>query len=92
MASGAHTASGRAVASHGDLQLVVPECEHGIGRVIGNPADPRELASAVAFYVDEKRRDRARTVTRSWMEAYKPSRNVEETLAVYYEVVRASTK
>ena len=55
------------------------------GRVIGNPADPRELASAVAFYVDEKRRDRARTVTRSWMEAYKPSRNVEETLAVYYE-------
>jgi UDP-glucose:(heptosyl)LPS alpha-1,3-glucosyltransferase len=62
------------------------------GRVIGNPADPRELASAVAFYVDEKRRDRARTVTRSWMEAYKPSRNVEETLAVYYEVVRASSQ
>ena len=57
------------------------------GQIITNPADPRELASAIASYVDEKSRDRARTVARSWMEAYKPSRNVEETLAVYYEVV-----
>lgn len=59
------------------------------GRVIDNPADPRELASAIAVFVNEKRRDRARTVARTWMEAYKPSRNVEETLAVYYEVVHA---
>ncbi len=60
------------------------------GRVIADPADPSELASAIALYIDEERRDLARTVTRSWMEGHKPSRNVEETLAVYYEVVRAS--
>jgi UDP-glucose:(heptosyl)LPS alpha-1,3-glucosyltransferase len=61
------------------------------GRVIADPADPRELASAIGSYVDEEKRDRARTVTRSWMEACKPSRNVEETLAVYYEVVRGGS-
>jgi len=40
MAGEARTASGRVVASHGDLQLVVPECEHGIGRLISTPDSP----------------------------------------------------
>jgi len=59
------------------------------GRVVVDPADASEVASAIASFMDEKRRDRARIVTRSWMEGHKPSRNVEETLAVYYEVVAA---
>ena len=57
------------------------------GRVIADPADPFELARAIAFYADEERRERARTSARAWMEQHTPSRNVEETLAVYYEVV-----
>jgi UDP-glucose:(heptosyl)LPS alpha-1,3-glucosyltransferase len=57
------------------------------GRVIDDPGDADELARAIAFYADNERRARAEAVTRSWMEQHTPERNIEETLAVYYEVV-----
>jgi UDP-glucose:(heptosyl)LPS alpha-1,3-glucosyltransferase len=56
------------------------------GKVVHDPANAAEIADAIAFYFDEGRRQRARTVARQWMEQYPPSRNVEETLRVYYEV------
>ena len=55
------------------------------GKIVQDPADAEEIADAIAFYFDEQRRMRARVVARQWMEQYPPSRNVEETLAVYYE-------
>ncbi len=54
------------------------------GKIVQNPASAEEIADAIAFYFDEERRARARVVARQWMEEYPPSRNVEETLAVYY--------
>jgi UDP-glucose:(heptosyl)LPS alpha-1,3-glucosyltransferase len=62
------------------------------GRVIDDPADADELAAAIAPYADNERRARAETVTRSWMEQHTPERNVDETLAVYYEVVEGKDK
>jgi len=58
------------------------------GSVISDPGDAAELARAIAPFADEKQRSRARTVARSWMEQYPPGRNIEETLAVYYEAVK----
>lgn len=58
------------------------------GKVIDDPADADELAKAIAFYMDEEKRTRARKVAREWMNQHTPERNVEETLEVYYEVVR----
>jgi len=55
------------------------------GKIIQDPANAQEIADAIAFYFDEERRNRARTVARQWMEQYPRSRNVEETLAVYYQ-------
>jgi len=57
------------------------------GKIVQDPANAEEIADAIAFYFDEQRRTRARVVARQWMEQYPPSRNVEETLAVYYEAV-----
>jgi UDP-glucose:(heptosyl)LPS alpha-1,3-glucosyltransferase len=57
------------------------------GRVIDDPADPTELAGAIAYYLDEEKRVIAQGVARGWMEKHTPERNVEETLAVYYEVM-----
>ena len=59
------------------------------GRVIDDPADESELAGAIASYLDGERRAKAQAVTRAWMEGHSLERNVEETLAVYYEVVGA---
>jgi UDP-glucose:(heptosyl)LPS alpha-1,3-glucosyltransferase len=56
------------------------------GKIVQDPANVEEIADAIAYYFDEGRRDKARVVARQWMEQYPPSRNVEETLAVYYEV------
>jgi UDP-glucose:(heptosyl)LPS alpha-1,3-glucosyltransferase len=56
------------------------------GKIVQDPANANEIADAIAYYFDEQRRNRARVVARQWMEQYPPSRNVEETLAVYYEV------
>jgi UDP-glucose:(heptosyl)LPS alpha-1,3-glucosyltransferase len=56
------------------------------GKVLDDPADADALADAIAYYFDEGRRVRARAVARQFMEAYPPSRNLEETLRVYYEV------
>ena len=56
------------------------------GKILEDPADAEALADAIAFYFDEERRVRARTGARQSMEQYPPSRNVEETLRVYYEV------
>jgi UDP-glucose:(heptosyl)LPS alpha-1,3-glucosyltransferase len=58
------------------------------GMVIEDPADAGELARAIGAYVSEERRERARAVARAWMEEYTPERNVEETVRVYYEVVK----
>jgi len=57
------------------------------GKIVQDPANAEEIADAIAYYFDEPRRNRARLVARQWMEQYPPSRNVEETLAVYYEAV-----
>jgi UDP-glucose:(heptosyl)LPS alpha-1,3-glucosyltransferase len=56
------------------------------GKIVQDPANADEIADAIALYFDEGRRKRARIVARGWMEKYPPSRNVEETLAVYYQV------
>jgi UDP-glucose:(heptosyl)LPS alpha-1,3-glucosyltransferase len=58
------------------------------GRVIEDPADADELAKAIAQYADGETRAKAEAVTRAWMEQHTPERNVEETLAVYYEVMK----
>jgi UDP-glucose:(heptosyl)LPS alpha-1,3-glucosyltransferase len=58
------------------------------GKVVQDPADAEALANAIAFYFKEERRVRARTFARQSMEAYPPSRNLEETLQVYYEAAR----
>ncbi len=57
------------------------------GKVIDDPADATELASAVALYADPEKRAAARTVARAWMEAYPPERNVEETERAYYRAL-----
>jgi UDP-glucose:(heptosyl)LPS alpha-1,3-glucosyltransferase len=54
------------------------------GKVVDDPADAAELAAAIALYVDPKERAAARSVARSWMEAYPPERNVDETERAYY--------
>ena len=54
------------------------------GTVIDDPADADSLADAVAYYLPPERRAAARPVARAWMEAFPPSRNVDETEAVYY--------
>ncbi len=56
------------------------------GKIIYDPSDAQEIADAVIYYFDEERRKKARLVARTWMEDYPPTRNVEETLAVYYHV------
>ncbi len=56
------------------------------GKVIDDPADVEDLADSISYYFDELRRERARTVTRQWMERFPPSYNLQETLRVYYEV------
>lgn len=56
------------------------------GRVVQYPANVAELAGAIAFCFDHQQRVSARNVARQFMEAYPPSRNVEETLVAYYEV------
>jgi UDP-glucose:(heptosyl)LPS alpha-1,3-glucosyltransferase len=60
------------------------------GKVLSSAGDPRELADAVEFYVDPRRREIARSVARSWMERYSPERNVEETIAVYRAALSTS--
>ena len=55
------------------------------GKIVQDPANAEEIADAIAFYFDEKRRNKARIIARQWMEQYPPSRNVEETLAVYHQ-------
>lgn len=54
------------------------------GTVIDDPADADSLADAVAYYLPPERRAAARPVARAWMEAFPPSRNVDETEAAYY--------
>jgi UDP-glucose:(heptosyl)LPS alpha-1,3-glucosyltransferase len=56
------------------------------GLVIQDPSDARELAAAITFFSDAKRRSLASTAARAWMEDYTQERNVEETLRVYHEV------
>ena len=60
------------------------------GKVLEDPADPVGLARAIAYYFDDGRLDRARAVTREWMERYPFRYNVEETLRVYYEVIEGA--
>lgn len=60
------------------------------GRVIDDPRNIHELSETIAFYFDKERRARARTAARAAMEEYPPTRNVEETLAVYYAAAQDS--
>jgi len=55
------------------------------GKIVQDPANAEEIADAIAWFFDEERRKKACVVTRQWLEQYPPSRNVDETLAVYYE-------
>jgi UDP-glucose:(heptosyl)LPS alpha-1,3-glucosyltransferase len=59
------------------------------GRVVEDPACTEDLAEAIATFFDETRRERARVVTREWMERYPSSYNVRQTLQVYDEVAGA---
>jgi UDP-glucose:(heptosyl)LPS alpha-1,3-glucosyltransferase len=58
------------------------------GVIVEDPADADELARAIGRFADAGKRDRARSLARRWMEAFPPSRNVDETLAVYYQAAR----
>ena len=62
------------------------------GKIVTDPWNVAELAEALAYYFDEGRRTRARTVTRQWMEKFPPRRNLEETLNVYEDVVREEAR
>jgi len=57
------------------------------GIVIDDPRDVDGLAEAIAYYFDQGRRRRAVTAAREYMEQFPPTRNLEETLDVYYDVV-----
>ncbi len=54
------------------------------GTVFDDPADAGALAEAIAYYLPPERRAAALPAARSWMEAYPPLRNVEETENSYY--------
>ncbi len=58
------------------------------GRIVQDPANAAEIADAIALYFDDAQRRRAGILTRQWMEQFPPSRNVEETLQVYYEAIK----
>jgi UDP-glucose:(heptosyl)LPS alpha-1,3-glucosyltransferase len=58
------------------------------GVIVEDPADADELARAIGRFADAGKRDRAGSLARRWMEAFPPSRNVDETLAVYYQAAR----
>ncbi len=58
MAARSATPTDRLLASSGDLELVIPECEKGIGAVIGSPASTDLIAGvrvqAIAVYPDDR--------------------------------------
>jgi UDP-glucose:(heptosyl)LPS alpha-1,3-glucosyltransferase len=56
------------------------------GIVINDPADPTELAEAIAEFLDQEKRTRAIPASRACMERYSPERNLAETVAVYNAV------
>jgi UDP-glucose:(heptosyl)LPS alpha-1,3-glucosyltransferase len=58
------------------------------GEVIETPANVKSLAESIAYYFDEDRREKARVVTRQWMEKYSPANHIEDILRVYYEVAK----
>jgi UDP-glucose:(heptosyl)LPS alpha-1,3-glucosyltransferase len=58
------------------------------GIVIDDPRDIEGLAGAIGYYFDEGRRRTAVTKARECVEVFPPVRTVEETLEVYYDVVR----
>ena len=57
------------------------------GKVLDNPGDVNALAEAVAIFLDRDRREKARIITRHWIEKYTPEYNAEKTLEVYYKVL-----
>lgn len=58
MAARSATPTDRLLASHGDLELVLPECQKGLGAVIGSPASKDLIAGvrvqAVAIHPDDR--------------------------------------
>ncbi len=58
------------------------------GEVIETPANVKSLAESIAYYFDEDRREKARVVTRQWMEKYSLANHIEDILRVYYEVAK----
>lgn len=57
------------------------------GKVLDNPGDVNALAEAIAIFLDRDRREKARIITRHWIEKYTPEYNAEKTLEVYYKVL-----
>ena len=60
------------------------------GVVLENPADIETLADSIAYYFDAERREKARLITRRWMEQYSPDGHIKKMLGIYYEIERRS--
>jgi UDP-glucose:(heptosyl)LPS alpha-1,3-glucosyltransferase len=57
------------------------------GKVLDDPKDVKTLAEAIAIFLGRERREKARMITRRWVEKYTPEYNAEKTLEVYYRVL-----
>lgn len=57
------------------------------GKVLDDPKDVKTLAEAIAIFLGRERREKARMITRQWVEKYTPEYNAEKTLEVYYKVL-----
>ena len=62
------------------------------GKVLDDPKDVRTLAEAIAIFLDTERREKARVITRQWVEKYTPEYNAEKTLEVYYKVLEETDR
>jgi len=62
------------------------------GKVLDNPRDLKALAEAIAYFLDQDRREEAKRITRHWVEKYTPEYNAEKTLKVYYKVLEKANE
>jgi UDP-glucose:(heptosyl)LPS alpha-1,3-glucosyltransferase len=62
------------------------------GKVLDNPRDLKALSEAIAYFLDQDRREEAKRISRHWAEKYTPEYNAEKTLDVYYKVLEKANE
>jgi UDP-glucose:(heptosyl)LPS alpha-1,3-glucosyltransferase len=62
------------------------------GKVLHDPKDVKTLAEAIAVFLGREGREKARRITRQWVEKYTPEYNAEKTLEVYYKVLEEADR